>query len=118
MDNPLRFGLTSPVVTLVPRSYGAWEVAAGAGELRQVAEAADRLGYHHLSCSEHVGIPVDVAAVRGGRYYDPATTLGFFAACTSRIRLLTHVLVLPYHHPVVYANPAAPVNVHALKFAM
>lgn len=104
MDQPLRFGLTSPIVTLVPRSHGPWEVAAGAGELRQVAEAADRLGYHHLSCSEHVGIPVDVAAARGGRYYDPATTLGFLAACTSRIRLLTHVLVLPYHHPLEVAK--------------
>lgn len=104
MDKPLRFGLTSPVVTLVPRSHGPWEVAAGAEDLRQVAETADRLGYHHLSCSEHVGIPVDVAGVRGGRYYDPATTLAFFAACTSRIRLLTHVLVLPYHHPLEVAK--------------
>lgn len=104
MDNPLRFGLTTPIVTLVPRSHAPWEAAAGAEDLRRVAEAADRLGYHHLSCSEHVGIPIDVAAVRGGRYFDPATTLAFFGACTSRIRLLTHVLVLPYHHPLEVAK--------------
>jgi probable F420-dependent oxidoreductase len=41
---------------------------------------------------------------RGSRYYDPAPTLGYIAACTERIRLLTHVLVLPYHHPLAVAK--------------
>jgi probable F420-dependent oxidoreductase len=100
----MRFGLTTPVVTLVPRSHAEWENEAGPDELRRIAETADRLGYDYLSCSEHVGIPVDVAAVRGGRYYEPAATLGFVAAVTRRIRLLTHVIVLPYHHPLAVAK--------------
>jgi len=100
----MRFGLTTPVVTLVPRTHAAWEAEAGAAELRRIAAAADRLGFSHLTCSEHVGIPVDVAAQRGGRYYDPAATLGFLAACTERIRLATHVIVLPYHHPLAVAK--------------
>lgn len=101
----MRFGLTTPVVTMVPRTHAAWEREAGVAEIRQIAIAADRLGYAHLSCSEHVGIPVNVADQhRGSRYYDPAATLGYLAACTSRIRLLTHVLVLPYHHPLAVAK--------------
>lgn len=98
------FGLTTPIVTLAPRTHAAWERNAGAGELRDVAQEADRLGYHHLSCSEHVAIPAAVVEKRGGRYYDPAATLGFVAALTSRIRLLTHVIVLPYHHPLSIAK--------------
>lgn len=101
----MRFGLTTPVVTMVPRTHAAWERDAGVAEIRQIAMAADRLGYAHLSCSEHVGIPVDIAdRHRGSRYYDPAPTLGYVAACTSRIQLLTHVLVLPYHHPLAVAK--------------
>lgn len=100
----MRFGLTTPVVTLVPRNHAAWEAEAGPEELRRIALAADRLGYDYLSCSEHVGIPSDVAALRGGRYYEPAGTLGFVAALTRRIRLLTHVIVLPYHHPLAVAK--------------
>jgi probable F420-dependent oxidoreductase len=100
----MRFGLTTPVVTMVPRTHAAWEVDAGPAELRRIALTADQLGYAHLTCSEHVGIPVDVAPVRGGRYYDPAATLGYLAACTERIRLLTHVVVLPYHHPLAVAK--------------
>ena len=104
MDAPLEFGLTTPIVTLVPRGHADWEEVGGAAELRRIAQTADRLGYHHLSCSEHVAIPVEVAPIRGGRYYDPAATLGFLAACTTRVHLLTHVLVLPYHHPLAVAK--------------
>ncbi|MDX2166241.1 MAG: TIGR03619 family F420-dependent LLM class oxidoreductase [Deltaproteobacteria bacterium] len=100
----MRFGLTTPVVTMVPRSHAVWEEDAGPAELRRIAVAADRLGYAHLTCSEHVAIPLAVAPVRGGRYYDPAATLGYVAACTEHIRLLTHVVVLPYHHPLAVAK--------------
>ncbi len=96
----MRFGLTSPVVTLTPRGHGAWEESAGAPELAAIARAADRLGFHHLTCSEHVAIPEGVVATRGGRYWDPLATLGYLAAVTEKIRLATHVVVLPYHHPL------------------
>ena len=100
----MRFGLTTPILTLVPRTHAEWERNGGPADLRAIALAADRLGYAHVSCSEHVAIPTDVARARGGRYYDPAATLGFVSAITSRIRLLTHVLVMPYHHPLSVAK--------------
>ncbi|HXQ24682.1 MAG TPA: TIGR03619 family F420-dependent LLM class oxidoreductase [Candidatus Acidoferrales bacterium] len=100
----MQFGLTTPVVTLVPRRHATWEEDAGVDALREIAIAADRLGYHHLTCSDHVAIPSEVAKVRGGRYYDAFATLGFIAAVTQRIRLVTHVLVLPYHHPLEVAK--------------
>jgi probable F420-dependent oxidoreductase len=93
-------GIITPVVTLNPRAHNTWEEAAGVDELVEVAQAADRLGYHHLTCSEHVAVPVDAADRRGGRYWDPSSTLGFLAAQTSRIKLATHVVVLGYHHPL------------------
>src|SRR4029453_7559361 len=86
------------------RSHATWEADAGPHEIRRIAETADRLGYDYLGCSEHVGLPGDAAQVRGGRYYEPAGTLGFVAAITRRIRLLTHVIVLPYHHPLAVAK--------------
>jgi probable F420-dependent oxidoreductase len=100
----MKFGLVTPVVTLTPRGHAAWEETAGPHELREIAQAADQLGYHHLSCSEHTAIPAAVAETRGSRYYDPAATLGFVGAITENIRLLTHVVVLPYHHPLSVAK--------------
>jgi probable F420-dependent oxidoreductase len=100
----MRFGLITPAVRLLPGRHAPWQRDATADDLRKIAEAADELGYHHLTCSDHVGIPVEVAKVRGGRYYDPFSTLGYFAAVTRRIKLVTHVLVLPYHHPLEVAK--------------
>ncbi|WP_327003147.1 LLM class F420-dependent oxidoreductase [Dactylosporangium sp. NBC_01737] len=100
----MRFGMVSPVVFRPPGQFSAWETGAGPAELVRVAEAADRLGYHHLTCSEHVGVPARIAARAGGTYWDPLATLGFLAAHTTGIRLATHVLVLGYHHPLEIAK--------------
>lgn len=100
----MRLGITSPVVTALPGFNAAWERTAGIVELTRIAEAADRLGFDHLTCSEHVAVPVEVAAQRGGTYWDPLATLSFLAARTTRIRLVTQVLVLGYHHPLEVAK--------------
>lgn len=79
-ERALRFGIVTPIVTHLPRRHAEWERAGGPGELRQIAIAAERAGFHHLTCSEHVGIPSEVGRVRGHRYYDPLATFGFMAA--------------------------------------
>jgi len=96
----MRVGIITPIVILLPRSHNAWEVDASVEDLVAVARAADRLGYHHLTASEHIAIPVDVEARRGMRYWDLLSTLGYLAAVTERIRLATNMVVLPYHHPL------------------
>ncbi|MEU6266022.1 TIGR03619 family F420-dependent LLM class oxidoreductase [Saccharopolyspora shandongensis] len=100
----MRVGIASPVVTQVPGVHSEWERTAGIEELGRIAEAADRLGFHHLTCSEHVGVPREVAEQRGATYWDPLATLGYLAARTTRIRLATQVLVLGYHHPLEIAK--------------
>ncbi len=100
----MHIGIVSPVVVLHPDAHSPWERDAGIADLARIAETADRLGYDHLTCSEHVAVPVEVAAARGGTYWDPLATLGFLAARTTRIRLATQVLVLGYHHPLEIAK--------------
>lgn len=95
-----KLGLLTPVVSILPRAHGDWEEGAGVAELTDIARAADRLGYHHLTCSEHLAIPSRHTAARGSRYWSPAVTLSYLAAVTTRIRLTTYVVVLPYHHPL------------------
>ncbi len=104
MHDVLKLGIVTPVLTMLPRSHATWEETATFDDVVAIARAADRLGYHHLTCSEHIAIPSDVAATRGGRYYDPLATFGFLAACTTNVKLATHVLVLGYHHPLELAK--------------
>src|ERR1700730_18721416 len=89
---------------MLPRAHARWEESAGIAEVERVVVEAERLGYHHVTCSEHVAIPVDVADTRGARYWDPLSTFGYLAAKTRTIRLATHVLVLGYHHPLAIAK--------------
>src|ERR1700692_2765125 len=80
---PLRVGITTPVLTLLPGGHASWEVDAGIDEVATVASTAEALGYYHLTCSEHVVIPAEAAPVWGSRYWDPLATFGFLAAVTS-----------------------------------
>ena len=97
-------GIITPVLTRTPKGHAQWERDAGIEEVARMAEAADRFGYDLLACSEHVALPADAVAVRGGTYWDPLSTFGYLAARTSRIRFLTNVLVLGYHHPLEIAK--------------
>lgn len=99
----MRVGIVTPVVAQPP-GHAAWERGAGVEEIALIAGTADRLGYHHVTCSEHVAVPAEAAEQRGGVYWDPLATFGYLAARTSRIRLATQVLVLGYHHPLAIAK--------------
>jgi probable F420-dependent oxidoreductase len=96
----VKLGIMTPVVTNVAGAPLTWEKNATIDDVGRIAEAADRLGYHHMTCSEHIGLPSSEAARRGTRYWDPLATFGYVSARTSRIRLATMTLVLGYHHPL------------------
>ena len=99
----MRLGITPPLFTMTP-GHAAWEADVDFADVVPLVEAADRLGYEYVTCSEHVVIPDDVAPVRGGRYWDPLATFGYLSARTTRIRFATYVLVLGYHHPLAIAK--------------
>jgi len=100
----MKLGVVTPVVTRLPGAHATWEETAGIDEIARVAVEAERLGYHHLTCSEHVALPASALERRGAVYWDPLATFGYLAARTERIRFATHVLVLPYHHPLEIAK--------------
>ena len=81
-----------------------WEESGTIEDVVRIAEAADALGYDHITCSEHFAVPRSQAVRRGGTYWDPLSTFGYVAARTTRIRLATNVLVLGYHHPLEIAK--------------
>ena len=100
----MKLGIVTPVLTLLPRAHARWEETGTFADVVDLVCEAERLGYHHCTCSEHVAVPVEAAETRGGRYWDPLATFGALAMRTSTIRLATHVLVLGYHHPLEIAK--------------
>ena len=96
----MELAIVTPVLTRTARGHAPWEKEAGIEEVARIVQAADDLGYHHATCSEHIGIPPAVAEVRGSTYWDPLSVFGYLAALTERIRFTTFVVVLAYHHPL------------------
>ena len=96
----MKLGIGTPVVTNIAGAALGWEKTATIEDIGRVAKAADRLGYHHMTCSEHIGLPTVEAARRGTRYWDPLATFGYVSAITEQIRFATMTLVLGYHHPL------------------
>jgi probable F420-dependent oxidoreductase len=100
----MRFVLGTPVVVTPNGAHSPWERSAGIEELAQVAEAADRLGYLSLTCSEHVAVPPSAESGRGLTFWDPLALFGYLAARTKRIRFATYILVVGFHHPLAIAK--------------
>jgi alkanesulfonate monooxygenase SsuD/methylene tetrahydromethanopterin reductase-like flavin-dependent oxidoreductase (luciferase family) len=94
----------------------SWCGASVDGVLR-VAEAAESLGFDGVSVQDHI------LSSRGtspcGHAHDgddrdvleSLSTLAFVAARTSRVKLLTGVLVAPFRHPIWVAKAAGAVDV-------
>lgn len=80
------------------------------GVLRRWAQLAEGLGFDLLMVSDHIAITPDVAEMYPAPFYEPFTTLSWLAGITSRIRLGTTVLIVPYRHPLLVARMAANLN--------
>ena len=72
-----------------------------AGRTRAFAQKAERLGFDALWVCEHFLV---APGLYGAVWMSPLLCLAHAAAVTTRIRLATGVLVLPYHHPVTLAR--------------
>ncbi|MEU9131875.1 LLM class flavin-dependent oxidoreductase [Kitasatospora sp. NPDC048540] len=76
------------------------------GVLRDWARTVEGLGFDLLMVSDHVAVTPDVAERYPEPFYEPFTALSWLAGVTTRVRLGTTVLVLPYRHPLLLARMA------------
>ncbi len=83
---------------------------AGPDTLRGWARFAEDTGFHSALISDHVTVTTDVAVPYPAPFYDPFSTLAWFAGMTERIELGTTVTVLPYRNPLQTARVAANID--------
>lgn len=107
---PLAFGLQLPIQSQSTVFVQPWEPGAGVEELVRVAQAGEAAGLDYLAVCDHVAIPVDRAEAMSTEWWDTVATLAYLAAVTERVRLLSHVYVLAYRHPLVAAKAWATLD--------
>ncbi|HET8533495.1 MAG TPA: TIGR03619 family F420-dependent LLM class oxidoreductase [Methylomirabilota bacterium] len=72
--------------------------------IRHTAVRAEALGYDSVWVSDHVVVPRANVGNFGETIFDPLVTLAVVAGATSRVRLGTTVLIVPYRQAVVTAK--------------
>lgn len=78
---------------------------------RDMVQAAEESGFWGVTAPDHIVAPTAWARAGGGEHWpDPFTLLGFVAALTTELRLITHVIVLPYRSPYAVAKAIASVD--------
>jgi len=106
----LAYGMQLPIQSQSRLYVAEWELSAGPDDLVRVAQAADEAGFFYVANCDHVAIPAALAPRMSTFWTDPVATLGLLAGVTRRVRLLSHVLVLAYRHPLVSAKAFATLD--------
>ena len=94
------------------------EIGSDPAMIRNYAQTAENLGFHHVLAYDHV-IGADPASRPGWRppytyldpFHEPLVLFGYLAGITHRIELVTGVLILPQRQTVLVAKQAAAVDV-------
>ena len=96
---------------------------ADPASMARLAEEGEALGFDVLTVSDHIVIPTDIHAKypysesgefpKGARanWYEQLTTAAWLAAKTSKIRILTSVMVVPHRQAVLTAKILATIDV-------
>ena len=88
-----------------------------------LAQKGEELGFDIITVSDHIVVPNDIDSIypynetgefvssQSGEYMEQLTTVAYLAGVTSRIKLLTSVMVLPHRAPVLTAKMLATIDV-------
>ena len=106
----LGFTMQLPVQAQSTLIAQPWEPASGPAELAAVARACDANGFYSVSVCDHVAIPRERAPTMTTTWYDTVATLGWIAGFTAKVRLLSHVYVVAYRHPLQTAKAFATLD--------
>ena len=104
----MKIGITLPLTDI----HGA------PSTVRDFAQAAEGLGYHHLGAPDHVlGVNAASRPDWGQRntskdfFHDPFVLFGYLAACTSKIEFSSQVMILAQRQTALVAKQAASLDV-------
>jgi len=94
------------------------EIGDDPAVIRDFAQTAENLGYHHILAYDHV-IGANLASRPGWRppyshldtFHEPFVLFGFLAGITRSIELVTSIIILPQRQTVLVAKQAAALDV-------
>jgi probable F420-dependent oxidoreductase len=99
-NGTLAYGIQLPIQAKSKTFVEDWELNAGAEELAAIVRKADETGFFYVAVCDHLAVTKPLDAHMGTTWYDTVATLGWIAGITSNVRILSHVYVMSYRHPL------------------
>ena len=98
-----------------PQANGLRRDMLDAGDVGEMAAAAEKAGFDGFSLTEHPIPGAKWLAQGGHQSVDPFVALAFAAAATTRLRLLTYLAVVPYRNPFLLAKGVGDARPHVQR---
>ena len=99
-DGQLAYGMQLQVQSKSKTFREEWEDDADSTAIAAIAQQAGAAGFLYIAVSDHLVVPKPMDDHVQTTWYDTVATLGWLAGITQRVRLLSHVYVLAYRHPL------------------
>ena len=106
----VRFVTGMPGLSRYPPIEPAWAPTMSASDMQRLARGIDDLDYDGLLVPEHIVLPPDLADAMGAHWPHALTAMSFLAGATSRITVISAIVILPLHNPVVLAKEIATLD--------
>ena len=99
-EGQLAYGMQLQIQAKSKTFVEEWEVDAGAAELSALVRKADETGFFYVAVCDHLAVTKPLDAHMQTTWYDTVATLGWIAGQTERVRVMSHVYVMSYRHPL------------------
>jgi probable F420-dependent oxidoreductase len=99
-DGKLAYGMQLQVQAKSKTFVEDWEADAGADALKAIVQQADRTGSFYVAVCDHLAVTKPLDEHMSTTWYDTIATLSWIAALTTNVRLMSHVYVMSYRHPL------------------
>jgi probable F420-dependent oxidoreductase len=86
------------------------QIGAASKEIADAAVRAEQAGYESIWVSDHLVVPESGGRLPPLEILEPIATLAYAAALTSRIKLATSVIVVPYRNAIHLAKELATLD--------
>jgi len=96
---------------LIPVGHGATGEFQSAAAIATMAKALEAASVGACFLTDHPAPSAEWLRADGHDALDPFTTLAFVAASSTRLKMFTNILVLPYRNPFITAKAAATLQV-------
>jgi probable F420-dependent oxidoreductase len=106
----LQYGMQLPVQAQSTYFVEPWERVADRNELAAVVRACEAAGFAYVAVCDHIAIPREKADAMSTTWFDTIATLSWIAGFTTRVKLLSHVYVPAYRHPLAVAKAWATLD--------